>query len=97
DGKLLFRRVMERYIPKDVTNGVKQGFSAPDAGWFRGESIEYVKQVIYNKNARIYEYFDDTVVKRLVDDHLEHRHNRRLFIWSLLNFEHWCERFLVKM
>ena len=94
DGKLLFRRVMERYIPKDVTSGKKQGFSAPDASWFRGESIEYVKRVIFNKNARIYEYFDDSVVRRLVDDHLEHRHNRRLFIWSLLNFEHWCEKYL---
>ena len=97
DGKLLFRRVMERYIPKEVTGGKKQGFSAPDAGWFRGESIEYVKRVIYNKNARIYNYFDDKVIKRLVNDHLEHRCNRRLFIWSLLNFEHWCERFLAKM
>lgn len=94
DGKSLLRKVMENYIPSEITNGFKQGFSAPDASWFKGESIEYVKHVIFNKNARIYEYFDDTVVKRLVDDHLEHRHNRRLFIWSLLNFEHWCERYL---
>ncbi|MBT6050897.1 MAG: asparagine synthase (glutamine-hydrolyzing) [Candidatus Scalindua sp.] len=94
DGKLLFRRAMERYIPKEVTDGKKQGFSAPDASWFRGESIEYVKRVIFNKNARIYEYFDHSVVQRLVNDHLEHRHNRRLFIWSLLNFEHWCENYL---
>ena len=94
DGKLLFRMVMERYIPKDITSGKKQGFSAPDASWFRGESIEYVKRVILNKNARIYEYFDHSVVQRLVNDHLEHRHNRRLFIWSLLNFEHWCEKYL---
>ena len=93
-GKSLFRRAMERYIPKNVTDGIKQGFSAPDASWFRGESIEYVKRVIFNKHARIYEYFDHSVVQRLVNDHLEHRHNRRLFIWSLLNFEHWCERYL---
>ena len=30
----------------------------------------------------------------LVDEHLEGRENRRLLIWSLLSFEHWCRTFL---
>jgi len=94
DGKLLLRKVMERYIPPEVTDGVKQGFSAPDASWFRGESIEYVRQTLYDGHARIYDYLDRTAVQSLVDEHLEGKENRRLFIWSLLNFEHWCEQYL---
>ena len=38
DGKLILRTVMERYIPRDITNGIKQGFSAPEPGqapWWR--------------------------------------------------------------
>ena len=31
DGKLILRRLMERYVPSDVAGGEKQGFSAPDA------------------------------------------------------------------
>ncbi len=38
DGKLLLRRAMERYVPEDITGREKQGFAAPDASWFRGES-----------------------------------------------------------
>jgi len=94
EGKSLLRKVMERYIPIDVTSGKKQGFSAPDASWFKGESIEYVKRVIYNNRAKIYEYLDQTAVQRLVDEHLEDKINRRLLIWSLLNLEHWCKKFL---
>ena len=37
---------MERYVPQDVTHQVKQGFSAPDASWFRGDSIEYVRDLL---------------------------------------------------
>jgi asparagine synthase (glutamine-hydrolysing) len=94
DGKLLLRRLMDRLIPPEVTNGVKQGFSAPDASWFRGESIEYIRRILFNERSRIYEYLDASIVQKLVEDHIQGRENRRLFIWSLLNFEHWCEKFL---
>ena len=94
DGKLLLRQVMERYIPHEVTNGVKQGFSAPDASWFRGESIDYVRRMLFQKRARIYEFLDRSSVMGLVDEHLQGRQNLRLFIWSLLNVEHWCNHYL---
>jgi len=94
EGKLLLRRVMERYVPQEVTNGEKQGFSAPDASWFRGESIDYVHKILFNDHARIYDYLDCSTVIKLVDEHLKGKTNLRLFIWSLLNFEHWCRRYL---
>jgi asparagine synthase (glutamine-hydrolysing) len=94
DGKVLLRRVMERHVPKEITQGVKKGFSAPDASWFRGESIDYVRSMLMDKKARIYDYFDPAVVRRLISDHLEGRENRRLFIWSLLSVEHWCRAFV---
>jgi asparagine synthase (glutamine-hydrolysing) len=39
--------------------------------------------------ARIYSFLDKEAVQKLVDEHLEGKQNRRLFIWSLLNFEWW--------
>ena len=70
-----------------MTARTKQGFSAPDASWFKGESIEYVKRRVMTPRAKIYDYLDFDVVKTLVGDHLEGRENRRLLIWSLLNLE----------
>ena len=32
-----------RYVPEDVTGGAEAGLPAPDASWFRGESIDYVR------------------------------------------------------
>ena len=96
DGKLLLRRAMNRYIPDEVSSREKQGFSAPDASWFRGESIEYVRRVLFEGTPLIYEYLDRGVVQSLVEEHFEGRTNRRLLIWSLVSVEQWCRTFLAR-
>ena len=95
DGKIALRKVMSRYIPEMITTGVKQGFSAPDSSWFKGESIEYVREIIFNKRASIFEYFDIDTVHELVTEHIEGKNNRRLLIWSLLNFEWWLRQYML--
>lgn len=87
DGKLLLRKAMERHIPEKITNGEKQGFSAPDASWFKGDSIDYVRREIFKADARIYDYLDAKTVQAMVQEHLDGKVNRRLLIWSLLNLE----------
>lgn len=94
DGKLLFRKAMERHIPQKITHREKQGFSAPDASWFKGDSIDYVRRLIGRPDAQIYNYLDFSTVQSLVNDHLDGRENRRLLIWSLLSLEKWCATFL---
>ncbi|MFQ5964412.1 MAG: asparagine synthase (glutamine-hydrolyzing) [Candidatus Scalinduaceae bacterium] len=93
DGKLLLRKVMERCIPAEITECVKHGFTAPDASWFKGESIDYVRDTLYDGKAQVYNFLDKASVQKLLDEHMEGKLNRRLFIWSLLNFEHWCKIF----
>jgi asparagine synthase (glutamine-hydrolysing) len=94
DGKLLLRRMMCRHIPREVAEREKHGFSAPDASWFKGDSIDYVRRTLCDGDARIYAYLDSATTRALIDDHLEGRENRRLLIWSLLNVEQWCRTFL---
>ena len=87
DGKLALRDMMRELLPPEIVNAEKQGFSSPDATWFKGESIEYVRKLLINKHARIYEYLDYDAVTSLINQHLEGKENRRLLIWSLLNVE----------
>lgn len=96
DGKLILRKVMQRYIPERVTDAVKQGFSAPDASWFKGESIDYVRDTLYSPRARIFDYLDRGATLGLVDEHLQGRNNHRLLIWSLLSLEQWLATFSGK-
>ncbi len=94
DGKLLLRKMMARHVPTEVIEREKQGFSAPDASWFKGDSIDYVRNRLVDNDAMIYNYLDRACALELINDHLEGRENRRLLIWSLLNVEQWCQEFL---
>jgi asparagine synthase (glutamine-hydrolysing) len=89
DGKQILRDVMAEYIPSDIVQAEKQGFSSPDASWFKGESMDLVKSRLLDRSSSIYQFLDYAAVSSLVDDHLQGRQNRRLLIWSLLNVEQW--------
>lgn len=93
DGKMLLREAMRKYVPDEVSDQVKQGFSGPDATWFRGDSINFVNQLFMDDGARIYEYLRPETVRALIEDHTSGRQNRRLFIWSLLMLETWLRVF----
>jgi len=91
DGKAILREAMQRYVPAEIAMARKQGFSSPDASWFTGDSIEFVRRRLFSRNARIYELMDRKLIESLVNEHLEGKTNRRLLIWSLLSVEQWLE------
>lgn len=89
DGKQILRRMMARHIPPAIVDAKKQGFSSPDASWFKGESIDFVRRTLLGDQARIYEVLDRGAISTLINQHLRGEKNRRLLIWSLLNLESW--------
>jgi len=93
DGKQILRDVMSHHLPEDLTQAVKQGFSAPDASWFKGDSIDCVRQTLFEGQPRIYNLLDRTAIEGLVKQHLDGKQNRRLLVWSLLNVEEWMRGF----
>lgn len=94
DGKQILRDVMSRYIPNEITKAEKQGFSSPDASWFKGESIDFVRRTLLNRNSRIYDVLDFQATTVMVEQHLLGEQNQRLLIWSLLNVNAWMDECL---
>lgn len=94
DGKVLLRQVMASLLPAEVAQAEKQGFSAPDSSWFKGESIDYVRRELLDPKARLYDYLDYGTVRGLVEEHLSGQKNRRLLVWSFLNVEHWLREYV---
>ncbi len=94
DGKIILREVLSKFVPANYTTGHKQGFSAPDASWFKGESIDYIKNLLFDPKARIYEYIQPGFAKELMNEHFSGKVNRRLLIWSFLCFEWWLKIYM---
>ncbi|MGB0681867.1 MAG: asparagine synthase (glutamine-hydrolyzing) [Magnetovibrionaceae bacterium] len=94
DGKLILRNVLEGILPPSSIKRPKKGFSGPDATWFRGQSMDYVKRLLLGRDALCFSFLDRATVHSLVQEHLSGQVNRRLLLWSLMSFELWCQIFL---
>ena len=94
DGKNVLRKAMEDFIPKEIIERKKQGFSAPDESWYRGENAAYVKELLLNPNLACKNYINQEYIRSIVNEHINKGVNHRLLIWSLMNFEWWCRIFL---
>ena len=84
--------MMEKHIPFEIISAPKKGFSSPDASWFKGESIEFVKKKLINSKAIIYKFLNYDAVINMLNEHFEGIKNRRLLIWSLLNIQTYLEQ-----
>ena len=95
DGKQILRDMMGQYVPNDITRAEKQGFSSPDASWFKGESIDFINRRLLAGDALINQVLDRDATEYALTQHLSGEKNRRLLVWSFLNLEYWFNDNLV--
>ena len=94
DGKNVLRKAMTDFIPQAIINRKKQGFSAPDESWYRGENASFVRDLLLNKNTVSTDFINRDYMEKIVKEHTEKHINHRLLIWSFMSFESWCKTFL---
>lgn len=94
DGKNVLRKAMGDFIPEKIINRKKQGFSAPDESWYRGENAQYVKELLLKGNTVSSQFINPDYMRKIVKEHVDQHVNHRLLIWSFMNFEWWCRIFL---
>src|SRR5919108_686103 len=93
-GKELLRKAMAPLLPAEIVEKRKQGFSPPDQSWYRGPTMDYLREILLDPRSLGRGYFQPSFVRRVLEEHLEGRVNHRLLIWSLLCFEWWNRLFM---
>lgn len=94
DGKNVLRKAMHQLIPQSIINRKKQGFSAPDESWYRGENAAYVKELLLKNKRYSTEFINQKFIEKIIHEHVDQHINHRLLIWSFMCFEWWCRLFL---
>jgi asparagine synthase (glutamine-hydrolysing) len=93
-GKSCLRQAMAHVLPPEIMERRKQGFSSPEASWYRGENADYVRNMLLKPDLVSSAYLSPEFIRSTVEEHLSGRRNNRLLIWSFLSFEQWCRVFL---
>jgi len=87
EGKYIFKRSMEKYLPHDILYRKKQGFAVPLAGWFRGPLRERVQQALLGPNLAATGIFNQAFLREMVEMHQSGRRDYSAPIWTVLMFE----------
>lgn len=90
NGKIILRKALSSYLDSKIIQAKKQGFSSPDASWFRGESIDYIKSELKNTP----KFLDKTIFRQIIEEHMNGQNNNRLAIWAFLYLKKFGEIFL---
>jgi asparagine synthase (glutamine-hydrolysing) len=89
--KWLLRRVLDRYVPRQLIDRPKMGFGVPLADWLRGPLREWGEDLL--DPVRLGGGFIDVeAARRLWDDHQSGRRNWAYALWTILMFEAWRRR-----
>jgi asparagine synthase (glutamine-hydrolysing) len=89
--KAMLRQILRRYVPTELTDGPKRGFSAPLREWFRGE-LKPTVQRLANGPLADTGWFNRSAIAGLVDEHVNGRRDNSERLFHLLALEMWLRR-----
>lgn len=87
EGKYLFKKALEPYLPNDILYRPKMGFAVPLSSWFRGPLKQRVQQALLGETLKNTGWFDEAYLHHLVSQHQSGLRDYSAPIWSLLMFE----------
>ena len=87
EGKYLFKKAMEPYLPHEVLYRPKMGFAVPLARWFRGPLKQRVRDAVLGETLAATGIFNSEYLQHLVDAHQSGVRDYSAPLWSLLMFE----------
>ncbi len=87
NGKHVFKKAMEPYLPHDVLYRKKMGFGVPLAQWFRGPLRPLLKTRLLGSIMEDSGLFQMSTIETLIEQHLSGVRDHSTPIWSLFMFE----------
>jgi asparagine synthase (glutamine-hydrolysing) len=92
--KWIFKKTMERLLPKDNIYRRKEGFSIPIKHWLRVELREMMEEYLGETRIAAGGLFRPETVRAMIDAHVRGRENYSHQLWALLIFEIWRDTYL---
>ena len=92
--KYIFKKAASRFLPDEILNRGKMGFSIPVGEWLKKELKPLVHETILSETFDERSLFDSQYVHWLYKQHVSGMRDFTQPLWALLSFELWARRFL---
>ena len=86
--KFLLKKAMEPWLPPEVLNRSKRGFSVPMATWLRTSFRDLARDVLTDGTARSRGLFRPEAITNMLAEH-DQGHDHARLLWALIQFELW--------
>ena len=94
--KYLLKKLMERFLDKNILYRKKQGFPTPISILFGGELFEFVAGIVDSDRAHQRGYFKPERVRQMLTEHRAGTQDHHRVLWQLLVLELWHREFIDK-
>ena len=88
-GKLILRKLLDRYLPNEIMQRPKQGFSLPLREWFLSAHRDSIQRLASDRTLLDTGWFDTTAVSTMVNEHVAQRRDHSQRIFNLLVLREW--------
>jgi asparagine synthase (glutamine-hydrolysing) len=89
--KLIFKKILEKYIPVNLVDRPKKGFSIPINYWTRGVLRDWAESLLDKKKLSQQGFFDYQQIHLKWCEHLSGAIDFGHEIWTILMFQSWLE------
>lgn len=91
-GKLVLRELLQRYVPRELTDRPKKGFGVPVAEWLRGPLRDWAQQLLEPRRLEQEGLLNTPAVTQLWRQHLCGWQDHSDLLWSILMFQAWLDQ-----
>ncbi|KNZ31785.1 MAG: asparagine synthase [Methylibium sp. NZG] len=88
-GKWILRRVLDRYVPRELIERPKAGFAVPLAQWLRGPLRDWAAHLLDPARLGQQGHLDVTKVTQLWQQHQTGSFDRSPYLWNVISFQAW--------
>jgi len=89
-GKLILRSLQHDYLPENIIENKKRGFTVPVGEWLKGPLKSWAEELLDSHNATIQEFINMDELKLMYKSHCNGDRDWNNILWTAFTFINWC-------